>query len=371
MKKSLIALAVLAASGAAMADSSVTLFGVVDGALKYGKGTASDTTTLGSNGNMTSRLGFKGMRDFGDGLTGSFHLEEGFSENNGVGQSTSTNNQTSGVVPANGVTFNRRATLSLAGGFGEVRLGRDNAAIYTGATMFDPFGDNGVGATLLDGFSLSSIIRSVRVSNAVSYFTPSNLGGFYAQAQYYTGGNTADTVTNGVVTAGKQDGSGYGVQLGYAAGPLNIQTSFGATKYVGVPINLTYAGDENTANIGISYDFGAVKLSATASQDQVQPVGATITGQGYQVNAVVPMGRNQFLFSYGNYVQKLNLAAGDPTVSKFTMGYVRDIAKDAIFYTSLGFLQNQNNSGVVLNSAALSNKNDNSTGLDIGLRYKF
>jgi len=371
MKKSLIALAVLAASGAAMADSSVTLFGVVDGTLKYGQGSASDTTTLGSNGNMTSRLGFKGSRDFGDGLTGSFHLEEGFSENNGIGQNTSTNNQSSGVVTANGPTFNRRSTLSLSGGFGEIRLGRDNAAIYNGATMFDPFGDNGVGATLLDGFSLSSIIRSVRISNTVSYFAPANLGGFYAQAQYYTGGNSADTVVNGVTTVGKQDGSGYGVQLGYAAGPLNVQTSFGTTKYVGAPINLTFAGDETTANLGISYDFGAVKLSATASQDQIQPVTGNITGQGYQINAVVPMGKNNFLFSYGNYVQKLNLVAGDPTASKFSVGYVRDIAKDAIFYTTLAFLQNQNNSGVALNSAVLSNKNDNSNGFDIGLRYKF
>ncbi len=371
MKKSLIALAVLAASSAAMADTSVTLFGVVDGTVKYGKGTASDTTTLGSNGNMTSRLGVKGSRDFGDGLTGSFHLEEGFSENNGIGQATSSNNQSTGVVAANGVTFNRRSTLSLAGGFGEVRLGRDNAAIYTGATQFDPFGDNGVGATLLDGFSLSSIIRSVRVSNAISYFAPSNLGGFYAQAQYYTGGNTGDTVVAGVTTVGKQDGNGYGVLLGYAAGPLNISTSFGATKYVGVPINLTFAGDESTVNLGVSYDFGAVKLSATAQQDQIQVVSGNINGQGYQLNAVVPAGRNQFLFSYGNYAQKLNLAAGDPTVSKFTVGYIRDIAKDAIFYTTIGFLQNQNNSGAVLNSAVLTSKNDNSTGLDIGLRYKF
>jgi len=371
MKKSLIALAVLAASSAAMAESSVTLFGVVDGTLKYGKGTASDTTTLGSNGNMTSRLGFRGVRDFGDGLSGSFHLEEGFSENNGIGQNTSTNNQSNGVVAANGPTFNRRSTISLIGGFGEVRLGREPAAIYNLVSTFDPFGDNGVGATLLDGFSLSSIIRSVRVSNAVSYYTPASLGGFYAQAQYYTGGNSADTVVAGVTTVGKQDGTGYGVQLGYAAGPLNIATSFGSTKYVGVPINLTIAGDESTVNFGVSYDFGSVKLLASAQQDQIQPVGAQVTGQGYQVSAIVPVGKGQILFSYGNYAQKLNLMAGDPTVSKLSLGYVRDIAKDAVFYTSLAFLQNQNNSGAVLNSAVLSSKNDNSNGLDIGLRYKF
>ena len=87
MKKSLIALAVLAASGAAMAQSSVTLFGIVDTNVSYldGVSNAAGTNTAGTNteskygigtsGNATSRLGFRGVEDLGGGLKAGFHLE--------------------------------------------------------------------------------------------------------------------------------------------------------------------------------------------------------------------------------------------------------------------------------------------------------
>jgi predicted porin len=86
MKKSLIALAVLAASGAAMAQSSVTLFGVVDATIRY-----VDTSSVGGNWSLTnsgynsSRLGFRGTEDLGGGLSASFWLEAGVNNDNGTG----------------------------------------------------------------------------------------------------------------------------------------------------------------------------------------------------------------------------------------------------------------------------------------------
>ena len=66
MKKSLIALAVLAASGAAMAQSSVTLFGIVDTGVGYVKNSGGDSTYgLANSGLATSRLGFRGVEDLG------------------------------------------------------------------------------------------------------------------------------------------------------------------------------------------------------------------------------------------------------------------------------------------------------------------
>ena len=77
MKKSLIALAVLAASGAAMAQSSVTLFGVVDEAVSYTNG-KTNWNGINSGGNATSRIGFRGVEDLGGGLKAGFVLEQGF-----------------------------------------------------------------------------------------------------------------------------------------------------------------------------------------------------------------------------------------------------------------------------------------------------
>ena len=125
MKKSLIALAVLAASGAAMAQSSVTLFGVVDATYAYGSGSASNKSQLTNSGYNSSRLGFRGVEDLGGGMTASFWLEAGVNNDNGSGANTNTNNQATGATGGGGLTFNRRSTVSLSGGFGEVRLGRD------------------------------------------------------------------------------------------------------------------------------------------------------------------------------------------------------------------------------------------------------
>ena len=83
--------------------------------------------------------------------------------------------------------------MSLSGGFGEVRLGRDYTPTFWNDTVFDPFGTNGVGTNLIFGLNAASIYgpgnatgnsNYVRASNSVGYFLPPNLGGFYGQLQY-------------------------------------------------------------------------------------------------------------------------------------------------------------------------------------------
>ena len=87
MKKSLITLAVLAASGAASAQSSVTLFGVVDATVRYvDAGTGGSVWSLTNSGYQGSRLGFRGTEDLGGGLSTSFWLEAGVNNDNGTGR---------------------------------------------------------------------------------------------------------------------------------------------------------------------------------------------------------------------------------------------------------------------------------------------
>ncbi|MBU0828125.1 MAG: porin, partial [Gammaproteobacteria bacterium] len=138
MKKSLIALAVLAASGAAMAQSSVTLFGIVDATYAYGSGSVANKSQLTNSGYNSSRLGFRGVEDLGGGMSASFWLEAGVNNDNGSGANTSTNNQGAAAAGGGGLTFNRRSTVSLNGGFGEVRLGRDYTPQFWNLTVFDP-----------------------------------------------------------------------------------------------------------------------------------------------------------------------------------------------------------------------------------------
>lgn len=371
MKKTLVAMAVLAASGAALAQSSVTLFGVADAAVKYGRGSVASVTKLGSGGNSTSRLGFRGVEDLGGGLTAGFWLEAGQQMDDGSAATTNTNNQATGVAGGGGLTFNRRSTVSLMGNFGEVRLGRDFAVTYRNVGDFDPTGDVGVGSTIMDSpMSLSSVTRGVRVSNSVNYFTPGNLGGIYGQVQYYMGENAADTVVAGVTTVGKKDGTGAGARLGYAQGPLNVALSFGSTKYTAIAPNIAFAGDESTLNFGGIYDLGTAKLFALYNQDKVKPTTGTIKGQGYLLGVSVPMGQGEVRASYANYKQKLNLVAGDPSAGKFMVGYVYNLSKRTALYTTAAFAKSKNGANFALNGSTAA-VNGNSTGLDFGLKHSF
>src|SRR6218665_4047341 len=117
MKKSLMALAVLAASGAAMAQSSVTLFGGLDAPYAYGSGSLSNKSQLTNSGLTSSRLGFRGTEDMGGRLCASFWLEAGVNNDDGTGATTDTNNQATSSG-GGGLTFNRRSTVSLSGGVG-------------------------------------------------------------------------------------------------------------------------------------------------------------------------------------------------------------------------------------------------------------
>ena len=85
MKKTLLGLAALAACGASLAQSSVTVFGVVDTRLAFGGGSTADKTQLATSGTSANRLGFRGMEDLGGGLSAGFWLEAGLASDTGAG----------------------------------------------------------------------------------------------------------------------------------------------------------------------------------------------------------------------------------------------------------------------------------------------
>ena len=134
MKKSLIALAVLGLSGAAMAQSSVTLYGVADagiGKIEAGSGLAnpandaSDKTEFISGSTMnngTSRLGVRGVEDLGGGLKAGFQFETGLDLDDG-GNS--------------GAFWSRQANIWLGGNWGTVKLGRQFTPSYLTTSTFE------------------------------------------------------------------------------------------------------------------------------------------------------------------------------------------------------------------------------------------
>ena len=359
MKKSLIALAVMAAAGAASAQSSVTLFGIVDANYNYVKGDGNGhVSRLTDSGYNSSRLGFRGTEDLGGGMSASFWLEAGLNNDNGTGDSTNTNNQavTTSVGGAQGLVFNRRSTVSLAGGWGELRLGRDYVPTFWNLTIFDPFGTNGVGASsnMTIGAGLgttgsAALTTAVRASNSIGYFLPPNLGGFYGQAMYAFGENAS----NAGATA--DDGNHWGLRLGFASGPFNVALGYTRTNFA--------VGDVEMMNIGGQWDFGMARLMAQYVNDEA--VGTD--GRGWLVGALVPVGAGEIRASYSQY--RID-AGADPRVRKLALGYVHNLSKRTAVYTTVARVRNNGGSAVALGGATTS-ANSSSTGFDIGVRHSF
>jgi len=363
MKKSIVALAVTAACNLASAQSSVSLFGIVDATLAHGSGSTSSKTQLTNSGYNSSRLGFRGIEDLGGGLRAGFHLEAGVANDDGRGSATNTNNQTTGGAVAGigggqGLTFNRRSTVSVGGGWGELPLGRDYTPHFWNHTVYDPFGTNGVGINQTINSSVGGPTNT-RASNSFTYLyghafnasSATGADGFHAAVQYYLGENNSGTATS-------KDGTGASVRVGYNGGPVSVALSTASTRYA--------TGDIKTTNLGGSYNFGVARLLAVYDRDRVASAVA-VTGTGYLVGALVPVGSGEIRASYSRY--KTN-AAGAPTSKKYAMGYVHNLSKRTALYATYARIGNSGGAAQALNGAVTA-ANNSSRGYDIGLRHAF
>ncbi|EGJ12426.1 MULTISPECIES: porin [Rubrivivax] len=333
MKKSLIALAVLAAAaGSASAQSSVTVFGVLDVAYRHlDNDTAGTRDVLGSSGLSTGRLGFRGVEDLGGGLKAGFWLESEVKPDEGS--------------QPNARFWHRRATVSLiSDSLGEVRLGRDFAPTYSALADFDAFGTTGIGDTTRIYKVWGSVDSKVRNDNQVTYFLPANLGGVYGQL----------SVAAGEGTAGKKY---YGGRLGYAAGPLNVNVGYGQTEVTNSDVKLTV--------IGGSYDLGVAKLMAAYQQGKYQGN----KDKHYTVGATVPVGAFVLRAAYSK--SKSNDAT-DRDADRIALGAVYNLSKRTALYGTYAVIDNDDAAKfTVSNDYSTIDAGDKSQGLEIGIRHSF
>jgi len=340
MKKSLLALAVLGAfAGAASAQSSVTMFGVIDVNYRHVDNGVLAMHSLSQDGINSSRLGVRGVEDMGGGLRAGFWLEGAMNPDTGT--------------PA-GQTWQRRSTVSLIGNWGELRLGRDYTPGFWNTTIFDPFGTNGVGA-----FTNISINPAggagnniyVRASNSVGYLLPSNLGGFYGQIMFNAG-------ENGVNSKLK-----YSVRFGYAAGPFDVAYSSQEVEATTGP-----SSKATHDNLAGSWNFGFMKLMAQFDSVKQSPVSAQV----WMLGVVAPLGQGEIHASWVDGNLKGTAAIDPNDATQFAIGYVYNLSKRTALYGTYSQIDNKGNQALsVSNNVPPQTPGAKSQGYEFGVRHAF
>ena len=365
MKKSLIALAVLAASGAAMAQSSVTLFGVVDEAVTYVNG-GNNWNGINSGGESTSRIGFRGVEDLGGGLKANFWLEAGINADDGSGNSGYYGSSTS---TDKGLAFKRRSTVGLEGGFGEVRLGRETTGAYNATSRYDVFGQVGLGQSRVwaDG-GVGNATRGVasttqRGENMITYLTP-NFSGFKAVVNYGFGEKSTSS----------RDGRYFGAGLTYDNGPLSLGLSGERQNRGGALIGSGLGKDITAWALGGSYDLGVVKLAAGYRSSTAKPeVGEKDKLKGAYIGLSAPVGAAGVIkASYNRYEADRVGFANKAKADQIALGYVHNLSKRTAVYGTYAYIKNKDNGalGVNLGGATLKD-NGSQHGLQAGIRHAF
>ena len=384
MKKLFVAAAATALSGAASAQSSVTLYGLIDTGVGYanvdgtytdpatGRRTSIDNSRIGSTTGTTagSRWGLRGKEDLGDGLYAVFQLESGFDSRNG---SSLQNNR----------LFGREATVGLGSAeWGEIRLGRQYnvAARYFSGMFGSSFGGGFNQLSTGAGLGFSSAYY-VRYDNLVVYETPS-LAGFKAAVGYafnaddrrtaQTGFATADNTR--VITAGLRYDNG--PLMGFATyDQLNASNQLSQNQVDATPRSYIVGG---------SYDFEVFKVALAYNRitdgwfaGKSLPNGGSIgtfTGtpsyafakgfrsNSYMLAVAAPVGKSGGAFASWQRADanSKQLTGGDAASNTYSLGYNYNLSKRTDLYAVASYTTNW---------AFLDNAK--ATEVNMGIRHRF
>jgi predicted porin len=284
MKKTLLTAALMAGfvgfGGMAQAETSVTLYGLVDGGISYQrvKGTNPATgedyrgtkTGFLSGGESDNRWGLRGTEDLGDGLQAVFVLENGFDL--GTGTTSQYNNR----------FFGRQATIGLqSNAWGRLDFGRQSNIAYKYLSdVISPFGHDFSQAR--SGATVSAT-DNVRFDNMIMYQTPT-----YAGFQFGVGYSFNNSGNQQFKLSGNSEPNSraWTTGLRYTNGPIAAALTYDQIKSASTFGDPADNGvNINTWNIGGSYDFNVVKLHVGFGQTRngwFAPIQyATLGGQTY------------------------------------------------------------------------------------------
>ena len=294
----------------AQAQSSVTLFGLVDMSIGSNKAPGGLRQTGVDSGKMTtSYFGLRGSEDLGGGLSAVFRLE-GFLQ-----ADTGASGRFSGDT-----LFSRTASVGLSSKtLGTLTLGRNTTPLFISTVSFNPFGDSyGYSPSTRHYFTSGTVTGDSAWNNSALYTSP-EFGGF----KFGVIGAAAAAKSTG---AGSSNGSNWGANVGYAGGPLSAALVYQSVKKDETrPVPASVQNDTRTWQLNGAYDFTVAKAFA-----QYGEVKNTTTDNRYRISelgARVPVGAGAMLAAWGRVAPKTG-----PDRNTVSLGYDYNLSKRTDVY---------------------------------------
>ncbi|MDR8071880.1 porin [Burkholderia cenocepacia] len=390
MKKWPLALAVLSSfSGIAHAQSTVTLYGIIDEGFNINTNAGGHHLYNLSSGVLQgSRWGMRGTEDLGGGLKAIFVLESGFDLNTGkLGQG--------------GLFFGRQAYVGLGSRFGTITLGRqyDSVVDYVGQLgAADQWG----GYIAAHPGDLDNFNNANRVNNAIK-FTSTNYAGLTFGGLYSLGGVSGDYSRNQIWSLG----------VGYSNGPLTLGAGYlnvrnpnvsffgnsnpstinGSISNISSPVYSGY-GSAHTYQVigtGAAYSFGAATIGATYSNVKFTNLGSSYASAFAGQTATFNNGEINFKYQLtptflvgAAYDYTRGSSINGASAAKYQQGSAgvdyflskrTDVYLIGVYQHASGETANAAGTGVTAAVASINNltpsSNSNQFTARVGIRHKF
>jgi predicted porin len=344
MKKALIPLAVLGAmSGGVYAQTSTTIYGIVDAGFANENNGKYSVNRLDSGNVYGDRLGFKGTEDLGGGMSAFYTLEMGF-------------NIDDGSMGTAGTLFNRQSFVGLRGSAGTLTVGRQYTSLFRAQLDYDPF-FTGFAGNAGHMMSNGGGPSTARTNNSIFYVTPT-VSGFEGQLLYGFGEQAGNSA------ALRETGGA----LGYKNGPLNVKVSY----HNAISATLNSASN---LNLMATYDFGPIKIYASEQNNSRDNIEGTTTlsttptmtygdrTRDSLIGMSMPFGAGSFRASY---IHKADLTRANANANQLGLGYIYAMSKTTDLYTSVSKINNAALSSIRVATAGASDRLFN-----IGMDHKF
>lgn len=348
-----------AGTGCVWAQSTLTVFGVLDLNLSRGAGSIAKLTALSQGGLEGSRLGFSGEEDLGGGYRASFWLEGDVALDTGRGSATNPNNQPQPAAdPAIAAfNFNRLIYVGLQAPWGRIRAGRDYTPTFAVHAIYDPGAAGGLmgSQSAAGSLTVAGHPAGVRASNSVAVAFGELRQGPLLHASYAFGENASDT------GPGTRDGHYRGVRLAWTEPHVDVAIAYGIHKEAAV-------GDIREVVLGTQFDVLKARLWVLHVRGRT---GLTSRMQGSMLAVTYPVGAFTLRASRSSSERRSLSGVPQGATHKAAAGLIYRLSKRTSLYANAAITRNQDGAAGMPGSGGLTGLNQAGSGRDMGLHHSF